>query len=258
VWAVFSTAGPALHRPWPISTREPACQPVTAPPSLTNGAHLSGRLPPNPPRSRARWHCRRNSHRCVIHPSPPLDHEDAHMCSCHLEPSHQLRCTVASHHRCPPASALITAASVGLQSRPLGDEVLEQAAPLAKLPLSNVCRGGHRLALPTRMRSRVDWVRWHSPSCRMASLGSDAPSTSPPPAAKGQRHARVASTQGYRSSRSLHHLRPRVHVLLTWRDRALAARAEPSHPSHPLSAHATIKGIFPVHFVHATGFVVRR
>jgi hypothetical protein len=179
------------------------------------------------------------------------------VCAFHLEPSRRLWCVVASHHRCLPASALIGAASVGFWSRPLGDEVLEQAAPLAKLPLPNVCRGGHRLALPTRARSCVDWVRWHPPLCRVACLGSDAPSTSPSPAAKGQCHARIASMRGCRSSHSLRHLCLCVHALLTWHDQALAARAEPFGPSHPPSVQATIKGTFPMHFVRATGFAVR-
>jgi hypothetical protein len=165
---------------------------------------------------------------------------------------------MASHHRCPPASALVGTAPVGFWSRPLGEEVLEQAAPLAKLPLPNACRGGHCLALLTCSRSHVDRVRWHSPTCRVARLGSDAPSTSPPPVAKGQHHVRVASTRGCHGNHSLRHLRSRVHVLQTWRDRALAARAEPSRPSHPPSAHAAIKGTFPIHFVRTTGFAVHR
>jgi hypothetical protein len=124
---------------------------------------------------------------------------------------------MASHHRCPPASALVGAAPVGFWSRSLSEEVLEQAAPLAKLPLPNACRGGHCLALLTCSRSHVDRVRWHSPSCRVAHLRSDAPSTSPPPVAKGQHHVHVASTRGCRSSHSLCRLRSRVHVLQTSR-----------------------------------------
>jgi hypothetical protein len=89
----------------------------------------------------------------------------------------------------------------------------------------------------------------------VARLSSDAPSTSPPPAAKGQCHACVASTQGRRSSRLLRRLCPHVHTLLTGRGRALAAKAELSHPSHPPSTHLAIKGTYPVHFVHATGFL---
>jgi hypothetical protein len=88
--------------------------------------------------------------------------KDVCVCACPLEPSHRLRCAVASHHRCPPASALVSAAPIGFRGRPLGDEVLEQAAPLAKLPLPNACRGGHRLVLPTRTRSHVGRVRWPS------------------------------------------------------------------------------------------------
>jgi hypothetical protein len=37
-----------LHRPRPISARELACQPVIVPPSLTDGAHVSG---PSSPKS---------------------------------------------------------------------------------------------------------------------------------------------------------------------------------------------------------------
>jgi hypothetical protein len=40
LWAVFSVVGPALHRSRPISAHEPACQPITVPPSLTDGARL--------------------------------------------------------------------------------------------------------------------------------------------------------------------------------------------------------------------------
>jgi hypothetical protein len=114
------------------------------------GPTYQGRLPPNSPRPRARWYCHRNSRRYAVHPSPPLRHEDAHVCACHLEPSRRLRCTMASHHSCPPMSALVGAASVGFRSRSLSDKALEQAAPLGKLPLPNACRGGHHLALPPR------------------------------------------------------------------------------------------------------------
>jgi hypothetical protein len=150
--------------------------------SLIDEAHLSGPSSPKSSRPHARWHCRLNSRRCATHLSPPLHREDARVCACHLESLRQLWCAMVSHHCCPPASALV------------GDEVLEQAAPLAKLPLPNACRGGHHLGLLTRARSHIDRVRWHSPSCHVAHLGSDAPSTSPPLAAKGQRHARIAST----------------------------------------------------------------
>jgi hypothetical protein len=105
-----------------------------------------------------------------------------------------------------------------------------------------------------RACSHVGRVCWHSPSCRVVHLGSDAPSTAPPLAAKGHRHACIASMQGHHNSLSLCRLLPRVHELLAWCVRALAAKAEPSRPSHPPSAHAAIKGAFPVHFVRATGF----
>jgi hypothetical protein len=88
-------------------------------------------------------------------PVTTLHHKDAHVCVCRPEPSRQLRCVVVSRHRCPPASSLVIAASVGFWSRPLGDEVLEQAAPLAKLPLPKACRGDHRLALPARSQGAL-------------------------------------------------------------------------------------------------------
>jgi hypothetical protein len=44
-------------------------------------------------------------------------------------------------------------------------------------------------------------------------------------------------------------------ALLIGHDRTLAAKAEPSCPSHPTSAHAAIKGTFPVHFVRTTSFL---
>jgi hypothetical protein len=40
---------------------------------------------------------------------PPITtmcHKDGRMFTCHHGPSRQLRCTVASYHRCPPSSAL--------------------------------------------------------------------------------------------------------------------------------------------------------
>jgi hypothetical protein len=80
-------------------------------------------------------------------PVPTPRRKDGRMLTCHLEPSRQLRCAMVSQHHCPPVSTPIGDASIGFRSRPLGDKVLEQAAPLAKLPLPNVCRGGHHLAL---------------------------------------------------------------------------------------------------------------
>jgi hypothetical protein len=243
--------------PTPAHLRARAGPPaVTAPPSLIDGARLSALLPRIPPPMLT--HVATPAE--LSPPSrPPITTsrlKDVRMSACPLEPSRRLRCTVASHHRCPPASTLVGAAPVRFRGRPLGDEVLEQAAPLAKLPLPNACRGGHRLALPARARSHIGRVRWHLPSCRMARLDSDALFTSPPPAAKGQRHACVASTRVCRGSHSLCRLCPRMHALLTLRVRALAAMDEPSHPSHPPSARVAIKGTSPVHCVRASGFTV--
>jgi hypothetical protein len=102
--------GPALQYPRPISAREPACQPITVPLSPTDGARLSVPSSPKSPSSaRPAWQRRPNCRRWADHPSPPLCCEDAHVCACRLEPSHRLRCVVASRHRCRirlPLSAL--------------------------------------------------------------------------------------------------------------------------------------------------------
>jgi hypothetical protein len=90
-------------------------------------------------------------------PVTTLRHEDSRVCACHLELSRLSWCVVASHRRCPPASALVGAASIGFRSRPLDDEA--QVASLAKLPLPNACCEGHRLVLPPRAHSRIDRVR---------------------------------------------------------------------------------------------------
>jgi hypothetical protein len=140
-------------------------------------------LPPNLPSSAPRRH-----------PSPP---HATRMAACSPATlSHRVGCgalwrPVTAARLCLLSSL---AAPVGFWSRPLDDEVLEQATLVAKLPPPNVCHGRHHLALPTRTRSCVGRVRWHPPSCRVTRLGSDAPSASPPPAAKGQHSACVAST----------------------------------------------------------------
>jgi hypothetical protein len=93
---------------------------------------------------------------------PPITtprHKDGRLSTCHLVPSRRLRCAVTSHHRCPPASALVGTVPVRFWSRPLSDEVFEQAALLAKLPLQNACHICHCLALPTHACSRVGRVR---------------------------------------------------------------------------------------------------
>jgi hypothetical protein len=92
------------------------------------------------------------------------------VCSCRLESLHRLWCAMASHHRCPLAPALTVAALVGFRNRPLGDEALTQHALLAELPLPKACRGGRRLALPTRVHSHIGRVRWHPPLRHVAHL----------------------------------------------------------------------------------------
>jgi hypothetical protein len=71
-WAIFPAVGLAQRRPRPIFTCELACQPITAPPSLTDGARLSA--PSSPKYSLLRspsWQCRPNCRRRADHPSPP-------------------------------------------------------------------------------------------------------------------------------------------------------------------------------------------
>jgi hypothetical protein len=46
-WAVFLCTGPALQRPRLISKCEPSLPPVTAPPTMMAGVHLSGLSPLN-------------------------------------------------------------------------------------------------------------------------------------------------------------------------------------------------------------------
>jgi hypothetical protein len=117
-----------------------------------------------------------------------------------------------------------------------------------------------RLCLPSSTLRRLNFGADHSttkssPLSCVARLGSDAPSTSPPLAAKGQCQACVPSTRGHHISCSLHRLCLRVYALLIGHGRALAAKAEPSCPSHPPSTHTAIKGTFPIHFVYTTGFL---
>jgi hypothetical protein len=70
---VFSAADPALHRPRPSFACEPACQPVTVPLSLTDGACPSALSSPKSPLLCSALACPRrpNSRRCADHPSPP-------------------------------------------------------------------------------------------------------------------------------------------------------------------------------------------
>jgi hypothetical protein len=72
LWAVFSAVELALHRPQPIFMCETACQPVTAPSSLTDGACLSALSSPKSPLlCSPAWQRRPNCRRRANHPSPP-------------------------------------------------------------------------------------------------------------------------------------------------------------------------------------------
>jgi hypothetical protein len=89
-------------------------------------AHLSALSSPKSPLlCLLTWQRRPNCLRQASHPSPPCATRMVVCVTCQLEPSCRLRCGVASRHRCPPVSALVGAAPVEFQSRPLGDEVLE-------------------------------------------------------------------------------------------------------------------------------------
>jgi hypothetical protein len=111
LWAIFSTAGPARRRPRPISAREPACQPVTVPPSLTDGARLSALSSPKSPLLCSAPVCphRPNSHRRAGHPSPP---RATRMAAC--PPA-----TLSHHVSCDVPWRLITVARLRLLSSPL-------------------------------------------------------------------------------------------------------------------------------------------
>jgi hypothetical protein len=62
------------------------------PQSLVAGTHLSGLLPSNLPRQRARWRCRHDSRRCAVHLMPPLRHSIGCLCAYRLEPSCPVSC----------------------------------------------------------------------------------------------------------------------------------------------------------------------
>jgi hypothetical protein len=173
---------------------------------------------------------------------PPVTtprHNNSHVFACHTKLSHRLRCVVVFHHRCPPVSALVGAA---------------QAAPLAKLLLPNACRGGHCLALPPRTCSRVD---------RCASTPHRATWLVSAPMLRPLHHLQQLKDNARRAFPPHEVIAAAAHcaigthecALLTGHGRALAVKAELSHPSHPPSAHAAIKGTFPVYFVCATGFL---
>jgi hypothetical protein len=87
VWAIFSAAGPALHRPRPISKHELSCHPITTLPSLIDETHHSGPSSPNPPCS-APVCSRRPNSRCRF--GHPLSARTTSMSICRHELSHRL------------------------------------------------------------------------------------------------------------------------------------------------------------------------
>jgi hypothetical protein len=95
----FPLHWPASIVPRPIYARELGMPPITMPPTLTVGNHLSGLSPPNPPLLLPTWQRRLNCCRQVGHPSPPPRREDDCVRDCHLESSGRLWCTIASHHQ---------------------------------------------------------------------------------------------------------------------------------------------------------------
>jgi hypothetical protein len=94
---------------WPRRLVDPTCQPH----SFTGGKPLCTR--PTTVPVTAQTHplplLRHRPSSPTKFPSmgrPPITtphHKDDRVSTCHLEPSRRLRCTVASRHRCPPASA---------------------------------------------------------------------------------------------------------------------------------------------------------
>jgi hypothetical protein len=120
--SVFSAVGPALHRRRPIFAREPACQPIIALSSLTDGVHLSGSSSPNPPCSAPACPRRPNSYRRADHPSsghttsmstcPPTIVSRRITSSCHE----------ASRRRCPLLCCLPSLLQPGCLCQELDDE----------------------------------------------------------------------------------------------------------------------------------------
>jgi hypothetical protein len=120
--AIFSVAGAALHRAWPIFAREPAYQLVTAPLSLTDGARLSAPSSPKFPLLHARVS---SPSKFPVMGRPPITtprHKKPHVFACHLEPSRRLQCAMVSHHHCAAALLPPIAALAGMPHQELSDE----------------------------------------------------------------------------------------------------------------------------------------
>jgi hypothetical protein len=114
----------------------------------------------------------------------------------------------------------------GCPRQELSDEVLKQAAPLAKLSRSKARGLDPDVALPARAHSRVAGVRCHARVCRVATL--IRPLSSSP-----ARHRRTDKTPPRRLLTRLLPLRHHCCALLRARTRQLYLRTEPSPPSLP-------------------------
>jgi hypothetical protein len=163
----FTPRRPTSTMPRPVSTREPGLPPITAPLTLTTGTHLSGLLPPNPPRPRACWRCCRDSYCCIIHPLPPLCHSVAHLCAYLLEPSCPISCRryVASCH-CATVAHLRRCARDACAkcptTRPCAASLLPSPllAPQAGFIYASSCLASHRIGA----------MRWQAHAHRLATF----------------------------------------------------------------------------------------
>jgi hypothetical protein len=98
------------------------------------------------------------------------------LCAYTLEPWHHRSCSVASGQRCHLRSALLLAAPPICRCQPLDDEVLEQPASLAELPVPKVCRVGSdvgrlRAALRAAPGQAAPHRHWATQATRVSARG---------------------------------------------------------------------------------------
>jgi hypothetical protein len=138
-----------LQHSRPISMCEPSLPPITAPPTLTVGGHLSGLSPPNPPLLLARVSLPVSSP-SLSHPRiDSLSAQCCHLCAHTLEPSRHHSCSMAPCPRCHLRPALLLTVPPGCRSQPLNDEALEQPTSLAELLVLKARRPDQGIASPS-------------------------------------------------------------------------------------------------------------
>jgi hypothetical protein len=142
--------------PSPSPRSRPACQPLTTPSSLADGARLLAPSSPKFPLLRPRVSSLAKFPATGRPPITTTRHKVAHVFACRLEPSCRLRCAVASHHRFSAAAFRCSSqdATPGARRRSL-----MLPAPLAELTWSKVCRLDPDIALPVHVCSRVGAMR---------------------------------------------------------------------------------------------------